>query len=98
MKHALFAAALLPQFIDASRPTLPQFGVLVATFAVIEVSWYLVYAGFGANEGPRVVRGSDRRVWRVGHPYRRWDPYRLQRRVHECRGARRGREPPERSG
>ena len=28
-KSILFAAALLPQFIDASRPTLPQFGVLV---------------------------------------------------------------------
>ncbi|WP_233872049.1 LysE family translocator [Paraburkholderia adhaesiva] len=50
-KAILFAAALLPQFIDASRPTLPQFGILVATFAVIEVSWYLVYAGFGTRIG-----------------------------------------------
>ncbi len=50
-KAILFAAALLPQFIDASRPTLPQFGVLVATFAVCEVSWYLVYAGFGTRIG-----------------------------------------------
>ena len=53
-KAILFAAALLPQFIDASRPTLPQFGVLVATFAVIEVSWYLVYAGFGTRIGARL--------------------------------------------
>jgi threonine/homoserine/homoserine lactone efflux protein len=50
-KAILFAAALLPQFIDAGKPTLPQFGVLVSTFAVIEVSWYLVYAGFGARIG-----------------------------------------------
>ncbi|POR52815.1 threonine/homoserine/homoserine lactone efflux protein [Paraburkholderia eburnea] len=50
-KAILFAAALLPQFIDASRPTLPQFGVLVATFAVCEVSWYLVYASFGTRIG-----------------------------------------------
>lgn len=50
-KAILFAAALLPQFIDASKPTLPQFGVLVATFAVIEVSWYLVYAAFGLRIG-----------------------------------------------
>jgi len=50
-KAILFAAALLPQFIDAGRPTLPQFGVLVATFAVIEVSWYLVYAAFGVRIG-----------------------------------------------
>jgi len=50
-KAILFAAALLPQFIDASRPTLPQFGILVATFAVVEVSWYLVYGGFGTRIG-----------------------------------------------
>jgi threonine/homoserine/homoserine lactone efflux protein len=50
-KAILFAAALLPQFIDAAKPTLPQFGVLVATFTVIEISWYLVYAGFGARIG-----------------------------------------------
>jgi threonine/homoserine/homoserine lactone efflux protein len=50
-KAILFAAALLPQFINPAEPTLPQFGILVATFAVIEVSWYLVYAGFGARLG-----------------------------------------------
>jgi threonine/homoserine/homoserine lactone efflux protein len=50
-KSILFAAALLPQFIDASRPTLPQFGMLVSTFAVIEVSWYLLYAGLGTRIG-----------------------------------------------
>ncbi|PVX71622.1 LysE family translocator [Paraburkholderia unamae] len=64
-KAILFAAALLPQFIDASRPVLPQFGVLVATFAVCEVSWYLVYAGFGARIGAtlksrRVARAFNR--------------------------------------
>lgn len=50
-KAILFAAALLPQFINAGQPTLPQFGILVATFAVIEVGWYLVYAAFGARIG-----------------------------------------------
>ncbi|CAN0617677.1 homoserine/homoserine lactone efflux protein [Burkholderia multivorans] len=50
-KAILFAAALLPQFINASAPTLPQFGILVVTFAVIEVSWYLVYASFGTRIG-----------------------------------------------
>ena len=62
-KAILFAAALLPQFIDASRPTLPQFGVLVATFAVIEVSWYLVYAGFGTHIGARLKSGNVARVF-----------------------------------
>jgi threonine/homoserine/homoserine lactone efflux protein len=55
-KAILFAAALLPQFIDASRPTLPQFGVLVATFAVVEVSWYLVYACCGTRIGATLKR------------------------------------------
>ena len=50
-KAILFAAALLPQFIDAARPVLPQFGILVATLSVIEVSWYCVYAGFGSRIG-----------------------------------------------
>ena len=50
-KAILFAAALLPQFIDAGKPTLPQFAVLLATFAVIEVSWYFVYAAFGVRIG-----------------------------------------------
>lgn len=56
-KAILFAAALLPQFINAAAPTLPQFGILVATFAVIEVSWYLVYAGFGARIGATLKSG-----------------------------------------
>jgi threonine/homoserine/homoserine lactone efflux protein len=46
-KAILFAAAFLPQFIRPERPTLPQFAILLGTFAVIEVSWYLVYAGSG---------------------------------------------------
>ena len=46
-KAILFAAAFLPQFIQPAMPKLPQFGILLATFAVIEVSWYMVYAGSG---------------------------------------------------
>ncbi|VXC52740.1 Lysine exporter protein LysE/YggA [Burkholderia sp. 8Y] len=53
-KSMLFAAALLPQFIDAARPVLPQFAVLVATLAVIEVSWFAVYAGLGARIGEKL--------------------------------------------
>jgi len=62
-KAILFAAALLPQFIDASHATLPQFGVLVATFAVIEVSWYLVYAGFGTRIGGKLRSRSVARAF-----------------------------------
>jgi threonine/homoserine/homoserine lactone efflux protein len=57
-KAILFAAALLPQFIDAGRPVLPQFAVLVSTFAVIEVSWYLIYAGLGTRIGARLKSQS----------------------------------------
>jgi threonine/homoserine/homoserine lactone efflux protein len=46
-KAILFAAAFLPQFIHPEMPKLPQFAILLATFAVIEISWYLVYAGSG---------------------------------------------------
>lgn len=48
-KAILFAAALLPQFIDPRARAVPQFATLLGSFAVIEVSWYFVYAGSGAQ-------------------------------------------------
>ena len=46
-KAILFAVAFLPQFINAAAPKFSQFAILLATFAVIETSWYAVYAGSG---------------------------------------------------
>mgnify|MGYP002776468322 CR=1 FL=1 len=46
-KAILFAAAFFPQFIDPAHAQLPQFAILLLTFAVIEISWYLVYAASG---------------------------------------------------
>ena len=46
-KAMLFAAAFFPQFIHAGSAPLPQFAILLATFTVIEVSWYFVYAFSG---------------------------------------------------
>lgn len=46
-KAMLFAAAFFPQFIHADKAPLPQFAILLATFTVIEVSWYFVYAFSG---------------------------------------------------
>lgn len=46
-KAILFAAAFFPQFIHADTPQFPQFAILLATFTVIEVGWYLVYAVSG---------------------------------------------------
>jgi threonine/homoserine/homoserine lactone efflux protein len=61
-KAILFAGALLPQFVRADAPKLPQFAALIATFAIVEVSWYVVYAGAGTRIGERL---RDPRVARV---------------------------------
>jgi threonine/homoserine/homoserine lactone efflux protein len=46
-KAILFAAAFFPQFINPGAPQLAQFAILLTTFTVVEVSWYLVYAASG---------------------------------------------------
>lgn len=43
-KAIVFSAAFFPQFIQPEWPALPQFGILMVTFTVIEVGWYLIYA------------------------------------------------------
>lgn len=57
-KALLFAAAFLPQFIDASRPELPQFAIMVLTFGVIEISWFFVYALGGRTIARALTRPS----------------------------------------
>jgi threonine/homoserine/homoserine lactone efflux protein len=51
-KAIVFAAAFFPQFIQPELPALAQFGILLATFTVIEVSWYVVYAVSGHKLSP----------------------------------------------
>ena len=46
-KALLFAAAFFPQFLNSALPQLPQFGILLTTFIVIETRWYMVYATGG---------------------------------------------------
>lgn len=43
-KAIVFSAAFFPQFIQPELPAFTQFSILLATFTVIEVSWYLIYA------------------------------------------------------
>ncbi len=62
-KAILFAAALLPQFIDPRAAALPQFGALLGSFAVIEVGWYFVYAGSGAQLGRWLRRAAVARAF-----------------------------------
>jgi threonine/homoserine/homoserine lactone efflux protein len=44
LKALLFVAAFLPQCNDAAAAYGHQFTAMVATFAVIEISWFFVYA------------------------------------------------------
>jgi len=62
-KAILFAAAFLPQFIDPAMPALPQLGILLATFAVIEVCWYLAYAASGARLAQALQRATVLRAF-----------------------------------
>ncbi len=48
-KAIVFAAAFFPQFINPDLAKVPQFVILLATFSVIEVSWYYVYAVSGTK-------------------------------------------------
>lgn len=57
-KALLFAVAFLPQFIQAGQPELPQFGILLGSFTVIEMSWYLIYAIGGFKLSVYLKRAS----------------------------------------
>jgi RhtB (resistance to homoserine/threonine) family protein len=48
-KALVFFTALFPQFIDPTRPQVPQFLVLCATFVVLELFWLLTYAALGSR-------------------------------------------------
>lgn len=62
-KAILFAAAFFPQFLNPAVPTLPQFSILLTTFAVVEVSWYLVYAISGHKLSDYLRRASVMKVF-----------------------------------
>lgn len=62
-KAMLFAAAFLPQFINQAAPQLPQLAILLATFTVIEVSWYFVYAVSGVKLSVYLQRASVMRLF-----------------------------------
>lgn len=62
-KLLLFASAFLPQFVDLSQPQLPQFVILVATFAVMEMFWYTVYAAGGRGLAGYLAKPGLRKVF-----------------------------------
>lgn len=64
-KALLFAAALLPQFIQADLPQVPQLVILLATFSVLEILWYFIYAFGGLSMAqqlrkPNILRWFNR--------------------------------------
>ncbi len=62
-KAILFAVAFLPQFINPAQAQLPQFAILLATFAFVEVSWYFVYAVSGKRLSVYLKRASVLRMF-----------------------------------
>jgi threonine/homoserine/homoserine lactone efflux protein len=62
-KAILFAAAFFPQFIHADSPQFPQFAILLATFTVIEVTWYFVYAVSGKRLSVYLQRAAVMKVF-----------------------------------
>jgi threonine/homoserine/homoserine lactone efflux protein len=62
-KAILFAVAFLPQFINPQNAQLHQFAILLSTFAVIEVSWYFVYAVSGKRLAVYLKRASVLKVF-----------------------------------
>ena len=61
-KALLFAAALLPQFIQADLPQTPQLVILLATFSVLEILWYFIYA-FGGLSMAQQLRKPNIMRW-----------------------------------
>jgi threonine/homoserine/homoserine lactone efflux protein len=64
-KALLFAAAFLPQFIQANKPQALQLVILLATFSVLEILWYFIYALGGLSMAqqlrkPNVLRWFNR--------------------------------------
>lgn len=62
-KLILFTAAFFPQFIAPEQPQLPQFAILIATFAVIESFWYVMYALGGRTLANYLRRPTIRTIF-----------------------------------
>jgi threonine/homoserine/homoserine lactone efflux protein len=60
-KLLIFAAAFFPQFIAPSAPLVPQFGLLVATFLVVESFFYMTYALGGRRLATYLTRSEWQR-------------------------------------
>jgi len=57
-KAMLFATAFFPQFLDPAASQGVQCAIMLATFGVVEFSWYFVYAGLGSRLQKTLQRPS----------------------------------------
>jgi threonine/homoserine/homoserine lactone efflux protein len=62
-KAMLFMSAFLPQFINRAMPQPPQFAVMLATIAVIEIGWYFAYALGGRGIAGMLERPAPRKLF-----------------------------------
>jgi homoserine/homoserine lactone efflux protein len=61
-KNLMFVLAFLPQFIDATRPLLPQLAIMLTVTMLIDAICLLVYAQLAAH-GARALKGSRLVTW-----------------------------------
>ncbi len=62
-KLLLFAAAFLPQFLNQSAPQVPQFIILVLTFAAAEAFWYAIYGLGGQSLAVHLKRPALKKIF-----------------------------------
>jgi threonine/homoserine/homoserine lactone efflux protein len=62
-KLIIFAAALFPQFIDTRAAFAPQLTILVASFAVIELFWFVTYALGGRSLSAWLAPAARQRMF-----------------------------------
>ena len=60
-KLLVFAAAFFPQFIANDAPWIPQFGLLVATFLVVEACAYVTVASSARGLARYLVQATWQR-------------------------------------
>ncbi|MDP2574625.1 LysE family translocator [Vibrio penaeicida] len=62
-KAIIFFTALFPQFIDPQLSLLTQYSILASTFAVMELSWLLIYAYLGAKSSNWLLQSGRAKLF-----------------------------------
>ncbi len=62
-KSFIFAASFFPQFVNQNIAQLPQLIVLISTFAIVEMMWYIIYASGGHKLSQLLNRPNAIRIF-----------------------------------